>query len=316
MTDQPRVLLTGATGFIGREVATTLVGGGMVVRAPIFGGEAPAGVEVVPGVDLTAPSLPAGLVRGVDVVIHCAARAHVTRETASDPLSAFRAANRDATLRLAEAAAANGVKRFLFLSSIGVLGERTGEVPFGASSSPAPAVPYAVSKLEAEQGLLELGARTGMEIVIIRPPLVHGPGAPGNFRRLLRLVATGFPLPFAGIDGRRSFVGRSNLCSLIKVAMTHPAAPRSPLLPADAETLTLPELLNEIAAGLGKGSRLFRLPFLGAVAHVPKFGAALRKLTDSLVVDGSETRSRLGWTPPVTAHAGIRAMARAWQEAR
>lgn len=316
MPSQPRVLLTGATGFVGRELVTSLVAEGRVVRAPIIGSGAPSGVEAVPGVDLTAPSLPDGLVRGVEVVIHCAARAHVTRETASDPLAAFRSVNRDATLRLAEAAAAHGAKRFLFLSSIGVLGERTGAVPFSAGSPPAPAVPYALSKLEAEQGLLDLGARTGMEIVIIRPPLVHGPGAPGNFRRLLRLVATGFPLPFAGFQGRRSFVGRTNLCSLIKVAMTHPDAPRSPLLPADAESLTLPELLNEIAAGLGQRSRLFRFPLLGAVTRLPRIGAALRKLTDSLVVDGSETRSRLGWTPPVTAHDGIRAMARAWQEAR
>ena len=302
MPEPKQILLTGATGFIGSALQTTLEARGDRVT--------PLAIDLTAGTDF-APS-----VAGHEVVIHCAARAHVTRERAADPLAAYRALNRDATIRLAEAAEKAGVRRFIFLSSIGVLGERTPGPPFGPDSVPAPTADYAISKWEAEQGLRVIAARGRMEVVVIRPTLVHGPGAPGNFRRLLRLVASGLPLPLAGVDGRRTFVSRANLCSLILAAMSHPDAPRAPLLAGDRETLTLPELLRVLADGMGKPSRLFPLPGLPLLRALPVVGGPLRKLTDSLIVDTSETTSRLGWLPVETAENGLRAMALAWNSAR
>lgn len=298
MPSESRVLLTGATGFIGSALSPTLTSCGHQVT--------PLAVDLTSGIDL------APVVTGQEIVIHCAARAHVTREREADPLAAYRALNRDATIRLAEAAAKAGVRRFIFLSSIGVLGERTLGTPFGPDSVPAPTADYAISKWEAEEGLSTIAARGGMEVVVIRPTLVHGPGAPGNFRRLLRLVASGLPLPLATVEERRTFVGRANLCSLILAALTHPDAPRAPLLAGDRESLTLPELLRTLATGMGKPSRLFPMPGLALAKMLPILGGPLRKLTDSLVVDTSETAARLGWTPVESAEEGLRAMAHAW----
>lgn len=298
MPSESRVLLTGATGFIGSALSSALAARGHEVR--------PLAVDLTQGSDL-APS-----VAGQQIVIHCAARAHVTREREADPLAAYRALNRDATIRLAEAAEKAGVRRFIFLSSIGVLGERTLGTPFGPDSAPAPIADYAISKWEAEQGLRAIAERGRMEVVVIRPTLVHGPGAPGNFRRLLRLVASGVPLPLAAVDGRRTFVSRANLSSLILASMTHPDAPRAPLLAGDQETLTLPALLRVLADGMRKPLRLFPLPGLSSLRGLPGVGGPLRKLTDSLVVDTRETSSRLGWAPVESAETGLRAMAAAW----
>lgn len=309
------IAVTGAAGFIGRGLLPVLTGAGRSVRAVdrvAVPGEAgriePLVLDLAPGADL------APVVSGVDAVVHLAARAHVTRERAADPLALFRTVNRDATLRLAEAAASAGVRRFVFLSSIGVLGERTMEVPFSADSAPAPVADYARSKWEAEEGLRSLAARTAMEVVIVRPTLVHGPGAPGNFRRLLRLVASGVPLPLAGVRGDRTFVGRANLCDLLLTALTHPAAPRAPLLAGDPETMTLPELLRFLAEGMGRPLRLFPLPGLAMTGGLPVVGGPIRKLTDALVVDTAETSARLGWTARESARAGVLTMARAWAE--
>jgi nucleoside-diphosphate-sugar epimerase len=310
------VLVTGASGFIGGHLAELLAASGYQVRGAVREGVVPGNVERVVAGDLARPGDLDPLVRNVEIVIHCAARAHVTREGAGDALARYRAVNRDGTLRLAEAAAKAGVRRFLFLSSIGVLGERTGEVPFGPGSRPSPVADYAISKWEAEEGLRALAARSAMEMVVIRPTLVHGPGAPGNFGRLLGLVASGIPLPFAAVGGRRTFIGRANLCSLILAAMTHPEAPKAPLLAGDREALTLPELLRILADQMGRPLRLFPMPGLPLLSTLPVVGGPLRKLTDSLVVDTSETNSRLGWMPSESAEAGIRAMAKAWKDAR
>lgn len=302
MATGSRVLLTGASGFIGSALSTALPSHGHRVSA--------LAVDLTRGTDL-GPS-----VSGQEIVIHCAARAHVTRERHADPLAAYRAINRDATIRLAEAAERAGVRRFLFLSSIGVLGERTQGAPFGPDSLPAPVAEYAISKWEAEEGLRRIAARGQLEVVVIRPTLVHGPGAPGNFRRLLRLVASGVPLPFAAVDGRRTFVSRTNLCSLILTAMTHPDAPRAPLLAGDRESLTLPELLRALARGMRRPLRLFPVPGLSLARGLPVIGGPLRKLTDSLLVDTRETVSRLGWTPVESAEEGLGAMALAWSNGR
>jgi len=299
MSSPPPILVTGSTGFVGRGLLPALAAAGRAVR------------PLDPAVDLGRPGDLAGAVEGVGAVVHLAARAHVMREECADPLAAFRAVNRDGTLRLAEAAAAAGVRRFVFISSIGVLGDSTHGTPFSAASTPAPVAAYARSKLEAEQGLERIARERGLEVVVIRPPLVHGPGAPGNFARLLRLVRRGLPLPFAGISGRRTFVSRANLASLILAALDHPAVPPRPLLAGDAESLTLSELLRVLGEGMGRPVRLFPLPGLGAARALPLVGGAIRKLTDALEVDISTTTAAIGWRPAQSARDGLLEMARA-----
>ena len=298
------ILVTGATGFVGRGLLPALHAAGLDVR------------PLDPAIDLSTDADLGPSVAGVSAVVHLAARAHVLREGSSDPLAEFRAVNRDGTLRLAEAAARAGVKRFVFISSIGVLGEATDRAPFTSDSPPSPTAPYAVSKWEAEQGLRELEAERGLEVVVIRPPLVHGPGAPGNFARLLGLVGRGLPLPFGSVQGRRTFVSRANLASLILATLDHPVAPAIPLLAGDQESLTLPELLRTLGEGMGRPVHLIPVPGLGLARGLPLVGAALRKLTDSLEVDITATCAALGWAPMETAQDGLRLMARAWVEGR
>lgn len=315
MPPRGTLLVTGAGGFIGSAVVAEAARHGWNVIAGLRREAAlPPGVNrwIIP--DLGAEGSRIGLPAGLDVVIHCAARAHQTRDLDLDPLGRFRAVNRDGTLRLAEAAAGAGVRRFIFLSSIGVLGERTGAgAPFTAMSVRAPASDYARAKGEAEDGLRALAEACPMEIVIIRPPLVCGAGAPGNFDRLLQLVASGIPLPFSGVENRRTFAVRADLVDLILTATDHPGAPGAPLLAGDPSTISTPDLLQRLARHLHRPARLFRLPGLTAVAWLPLVGGPLRKLTDSLEVDVSDTMARLDWSPRVGLDEGLAEMARAWR---
>lgn len=310
------ILVTGGGGFVGGGVIPALVAAGHRVRA-CDRQDAPTylGHSEMRRLDLEREDSLAPLVAGVHTVVHLAARAHMVRDTAADPLAAFRSANVEVTRRLAEACVAAGVRRFIFLSSVGVLGESSPAGPFNAWSAPAPGAPYAVSKLEAEQVVAEV-ARGKMEVVVIRPPLVHGPGAPGNFGRLLRLVSRGLPLPFGGLTARRTFVSRANLASLIVTALDHPSAPHAPLLAGDSESLTLPELLRTLGEGMGREVRLIPVPGLRLARHLPLIGSAVQKLTDPLEVDITATTAALGWRPPQSARDGLREMARAWQGRR
>ncbi|MTI93171.1 NAD-dependent epimerase/dehydratase family protein [Stutzerimonas stutzeri] len=242
-----RILLTGSSGFVGSALAQALAErplGELVlpVRSVVEG--RPAIGEIGAATDWSA------LLDGVEVVVHCAARVHVMRETDADPLAAFRAVNVQGTLRLAESAAAAGVRRFIFLSSVKVHGEASGERPFRASDPPAPADAYGLSKLEAEQGLRELSARTGMELVIIRPPLVYGPGVKANFRSMMRWLARGVPLPLGAIHNRRSLVALDNLVDLIRSCITHPQAAGQIFLVSDGEDLSTSELLRRLGRAL------------------------------------------------------------------
>lgn len=312
------IFLTGATGFVGRATLCRLAEAGHELRAltrdpaRLSAGPIPV-VGTMEDIGSWAASL-----AGVDAVIHLAARVHVMQERAADPLAAFRALNATATLEAAEAAARAGVRRFVFVSTIKVNGEATVGTPFTAEDPPAPVDPYGISKWEAEQGLRAIAARTGLEVVVIRPPLVHGPGVGGNLRRLLSLVDRGIPLPLGAIENRRRMVGVRNLADLIATTLTHPAAPGRTFLAGDAEAVSTPELIHLLADALGRSVRSIPFP----VALLRLGGAILGqraevdRLTGSLEVDITQTCTTLGWTPPVSLAAGLREMARAWKETR
>lgn len=311
-----QVVVTGAGGFVGTAVVRALAGAGWRTRALVRSAStAPVGAaSVVAGGDLTAVGDWAPIVEGADVVVHLAARAHRSDGSSDAVLDEYRRINRDATIALAAAAAAAGVRRFVFLSSIGVLGERTTERPFTAADPRRPEAPYAISKAEAEEGLAALAARTSLEVVIIRPPLICGPGAPGNLRRLLRLAASPWPLPFGAVRNRRTFVGLPNLVELISVAAEHPAAPGEPLLAGDDAAVSTTTLLQWMRRAFERAPRLIPVPLapMHLLASAVGAGRAFTKMTGSLEVDSTATTRRVGWRPRVPTAESVDSMARAF----
>jgi len=299
-----RVLVTGASGFVGRAVVAHFLAQGWAVRASSRSSAlaCPAGVEASQIGDTLDPQAWCAGVAGVDSVVHCAARVHVLRETATDPLAAFREVNVAGTLQLARQAQASGVRRFVFISSIGVNGAETTGRPFTAEDAPAPHSPYAQSKREAEVALRELAQRTGLEVTIIRPPLVFGPGAPGNFERLMRALHRGTPLPFGAVHNQRSFVALGNLTSLVHLCACHPQAANQTFLVSDGEDISTTELLRRVAQGLGRQARLIPVPSGAIRALAGLLGKAdfAQRMCGSLQVDISKTRALLGWAPPVS----------------
>jgi nucleoside-diphosphate-sugar epimerase len=247
--------------------------------------------------------------QGVQSIVHLAARVHVMRDTEADPLAAFRKANVDATMNLVRQAVQHGVRRVVFLSSIKVNGESTQEgKPIAADDSPAPTDPYGISKREAEDAILQLGRETGMEIVVIRPPLVYGPGVKANFQAMMRWLSRGVPLPLGAIHNRRMLVGIDNLVDLIATCLEHPAAAGEIFLAGDGEDLSTTDLLRRLARALDVPARLIPVP-----AWMLESGAALlgkravaQRLCGSLQVDISKARRLLGWTPPVSVDEGLR----------
>jgi nucleoside-diphosphate-sugar epimerase len=245
----------------------------------------------------------------VDAVIHLAARVHVMHEVTKDPLTAFRKANVLGTLNLARQAAAAGVRRFVFVSSVKVNGEETHSLrPFCEDDLPAPQDPYAISKLEAEQGLRAIATATGMEVVIIRPPLVYGPGVRANFSALLRAVSLGLPLPLGAIQNQRSLIALDNLADFIVTCTTHVNAANQTFLISDGEDLSTPELIYRIAYALNKKPHLFPMPIwsLNAFARLLGKRNALQRLAGNLQVDISKARSLLNWVPPISLDEGLR----------
>lgn len=307
-----RVLLTGATGFVGRgllERMSALVDLELIaaVRRPVAGFPEHVTSQLVGG--LEADTDWRKLLDGVEVVIHSAARVHVMADKASDPLAAFRKVNVEGTLNLARQAVAAGVRRFIFISSIKVNGEGTPVgVPYFADAQPAPADPYGISKMEAEQGLRALATETGMEVVIVRPVLVYGPGVKANFLSMMRWLNKGVPLPFGAIYNRRSLVALDNLVDLIVTCIDHPAAANQTFLVSDGEDLSTSELLRRMGVALGKPARLLPVPsrFLEAGAAMLGRQALAQRLCGSLQVDISKTRELLGWTPPVSVDDALR----------
>jgi nucleoside-diphosphate-sugar epimerase len=251
-------------------------------------------------------------VEGADAVIHLAGRAHVMQERSADSGARYRATNVLGTQRLAEAAAATGVRRFVFVSSIKVNGERTGQRPFHASDEPAPEDAYGRSKLEAERLLLNPAIGSQLEICVVRPPLVYGPGVRGNFARLMQLVTRGVVLPFAAIRNRRSLVGLSNLCDLLIRCATAHQAVRETFLVSDGEDLSTPELIRRLGAALGRPARLFPVPplLLQAGMRALGRGADFDKICGNLQVNIEPTCLKLGWRPPLNVDAGLEETAR------
>lgn len=309
------ILVTGASGFVGSALLRRLAADGPDVRAVYRSArtQPPAGVQQVLVGDL-GPELDwRAALESVVVVVHAAARVHVMRDTAADPLDEFRRTNVAGTLNLARQAAAAGVRRFVFISSVKVHGESTlpGH-PFSERDAPAPQDAYGQSKLEAEQGLLSMAQATGMELVIVRPPLVYGPGVRANFQSLMRAVAKGLPLPLAALDNRRSLVGLDNLVDLIVTCVDHPAAANQTFLVSDGEDLSTPGLIRGLAQAMGRSPRLFRLPLwmLWIPATLLGRRATLERVCGSLQVDISKARTTLGWRPPVSVREGLAQVAR------
>lgn len=249
------------------------------------------------------------VLNGVDCVVHLAARAHVMDDSAPEPLAAYREVNVAGTRRLAEQAAAAGVRRLVMVSSIKVNGERTAPgAPFLFSDPPAPEDAYGLSKWEAEQALWLVAAETGLEVVVVRPPLVYGPGARGNFQRLLRWVARGLPLPLGAVENRRSLVALDNLVDLLRVCIDHPAATGQTFLVSDGEDLSTPELIRRLAAAMGRKPRLLPVPpaLLRLGGWLLGRSGEVARLLGSLQVDIAHTREILGWTPPISVQEGLR----------
>jgi nucleoside-diphosphate-sugar epimerase len=305
------VALTGASGFIGSAVYQSLFATCSVVR-PIFRSHEIASrfdnSLVVP--DIRESTNWSSALRGADVVIHTAARSHVMGHKALNPLIEYRQVNVEGTISLARQAAISGVRRFVFLSSVKVNGESTDLTAFTSNNLPAPKDPYGLSKWEAERGLWEVASKTGMEVVVVRPPLVYGSGVKGNFARLLDWVRSGVPLPLAAVNNRRSLIGLDNLVDLLIRCVDHPKAAGQTLLVSDGQDLSTPELLHMIANAMGRPARLFPVPvpLLRLGGRMLGRSNEVERLVGSLQVDGSATRELLGWTPPVSVEEGIRRM--------
>jgi nucleoside-diphosphate-sugar epimerase len=304
------VLLTGANGFLGSRLAVTLNSTPYVrLTAAVRRSVQLSAMNVVEVQSLDANTDWSDAVTDQQVVIHAAARAHIMKDEVVDPLVEYRQTNVDGTLNLARQAAVAGVRRFIFISSIKVNGERTyiGK-PYTAEDIPAPEDAYGISKYEAEQGLLQIASDTELEVVIIRPPLVYGPGVKGNFSSMMQVVKKGFPLPLGATNNKRSFVALDNLVDLIITCINHPAAANQVFLAGDGESLSTTELLRGVAKAAGVSSRLIPVP-----AAVLMFGASLlgkkaiaQRLLGSLQVDISKARDLLGWTPPISVEEGLR----------
>jgi UDP-glucose 4-epimerase len=315
------ILVTGAAGFVGRALTARLAPRGRVRAATHT---APyewshPNLTVIHGKTLSLAEDWSAALDGVAAVVHCAARVHVPRESGGDA-AAYRPINVEGTLNLARQAAASGARRFVFLSSIKVNGERTlPDRPFTADQAPAPRDPYGISKMEAELGLRALARDSGLEVVVVRPPLVYGPGVKANFLTLMRWLARGWPLPLGALtQNRRSFVALDNLVDLLMTCLDHPAAANRTFLVSDGEDLSTADLLERLGAALGRPARLCSVPpgWLEAAAAV--FGRAdeARRLCQWLQVDMRQTQDALGWMPPLGVDEGLRRAAAHWLDAR
>lgn len=303
-----KVLVTGSNGFTGKPLCVELAKRGWRVRAGVRSGNAVStdGDYAVTG-PISGETDWRECLQGIDHVIHLAARVHVMHDSAADPLSSFLTVNFHGTVNLARQSAAAGVKRFIYLSSIKVNGESSHTAVFTEQSPPQPRDAYAISKFRAEQALVEIGRETGLEIVIIRPPLVYGPGVKANFLRLLHLVNRGLPLPLASVHNRRSLVSIENLVDFICSCLQHPTAAGQTFLVSDDNDLSTPALLQCMAEAMSRPLRLFPCPaaVLRLIASLVGRAAEIDRLCGSLRVDIGKAREVLSWQPPFTVSHGI-----------
>ena len=311
-------LVTGASGFVGsalmRDISRRGKGGWDFVgrgtmRAETFT-SIPTSDCVVVG-DINAKTNWQQALSNVDVVVHAAGLAHVLSASADNCFAAFRAVNVDGTVNLAEQSLRGGIRRFIYISSIAVNGSQTFGQPFNENDAPRPIEPYAISKLEAEVALCKLFAETQAQLVIVRPPLVYGPNAPGNFRRLLKIASSGLPLPLGAINNKRSFVAIDNLIDLIITCIDHPAAANQTFLVSDGEDISTTQLLRQIRETMGIPARLVPVPLWLLEAGATLLGKRdlLLRLCGNLQVDISKAKDLLGWLPPVSVDEGLRVTA-------
>lgn len=303
-----KTLVTGASGFVGTTLLSHLHRDDRFI--PVAASRRPpaqrmAGVQWVASSDLTEQGSWARALDGIDAVVHLAARVHIMGDTAGDPLVEFRKANVEGTIRLARQAAAAGVRRFVFVSSVKVNGESGS---FVEADPPHPSDAYGISKHEAELGLRLIAEETGMEVVTIRPPLVYGLGVRANFGALIRAVRRGVPLPLGAIHNRRSLVAVDNFADLIMCCLDHPAAAGETFFASDGEDLSTTDLVRRLARAMNRPARLVPVPprVLLAIGALLGKGDVVHRLVDSLYVDISKARRTLGWNPPVSVGEGLR----------
>jgi nucleoside-diphosphate-sugar epimerase len=311
------VLVTGADGFVGAALCRQLAAAGYpvhrAVRAIREDGSSQPAFAIG---DIGAETDWSAALSGASCVVHLAARTHVLRDAAADAIAEYRRTNVAATHRLAQQAASAGVRRLVFLSSIKVNGEATFARPYTESDVPAPEDAYGVTKHEAENALREVASATGLDAVVLRPPLVYGPGVRGNFRRLLGMVARGTPLPLASVHNRRSLIFVGNLVDAILAVATAPQAAGRTYLVSDGEDVSTPGLIREMARALGRPARL--LPCPGPVLHAAAAVLGRReeaaRLTGSLQIDAALIRAELAWLPRYSLAQGLVETAR-WYHA-
>lgn len=304
------VLITGSTGFVGRALCNEMHARGLSVCCAIrANGLQPRNFKSVNIGKVSADNDWREALEGCKVVVHLAARVHVMNDDAHDPLSAFRAVNVDGTLNLAQQAAKAGVRRFVFVSSIKVNGEFTTVADaFKSDDVPYPEDPYGISKYEAEVGLHKIAAETGLEVVIVRPPLVYGPGVKGNFSTMMSWLRWGIPLPLGAVtENLRSLVALDNLVDLLVTCIDHPAAANEIFLVSDGEDLSTTDLLHRLGVAMGKPARLLPVPpsWLQVAAKLLGKSDMAQRLLGNLQVDISHTCQTLGWKPAISVDVGL-----------
>lgn len=310
-----KILVTGANGFIGQRLCETLLNASYFVRGAVR--HFPEGLHSLKSgnnaefvfIDNVSPETNWGMaLKGIDCIIHLAARVHIMRETSGDPITVFRKVNAEGTSLLARMAADAGVKRFIFLSTVKVNGEETEEHQFTERDTPNPHDDYSSSKWEAEQALHNISDAAGLEIVILRPPLVYGQGVKANFLRLLDMVNKNIPLPLSTVNNKRSMIYIGNLVDAIIRCIEHPSAANQTYLVSDGQDVSSPDLIRMIAGAMGKKARLFPcpVPLLKMIGKVTGKSSEVERLTGSLQIDTAKIRRELNWTPPFTMEQGLR----------